>query len=160
MDANKIELQATETLLQRGVRVRVRAPLLFRIFRKRTVVIELRTPTGGALSRMGYWYLQCQLSFEKLEEIAVEDALLFHVKYSSFIYRALACLFLADKRLTWLMMKPVAEWLRESMSVKDALSLLQLNILHGGLEDLMITTRLVRAKMITPPKLGHTTKMS
>lgn len=160
MDANKIELHATETLLQRGVRVRVRAPFFMRVFGKRKVVVMLREPTAGALSRMGYWYLQCQLPLEKLEQISVEEALLFKVKYGKNIYRALACLFLVDKRLTWLLMKPYSEWLSESITVKDALSLLQLNILHGGLKDFMTTTRLVRAKMITPPRLGQTTKMS
>lgn len=160
MDANKIELHATETLLQRGVRVRVRAPFFMRVFGKRKVVVTLREPTGGALSRMGYWYLQCQLPMEQLQEISVEDALLFKVKYGKNIYRALACLFLVDKRLTWLLLKSYSEWLSESITVKDALSLLQLSILHGGLKDFMTTTRLVRAKMITPPKLGQTTKMS
>lgn len=160
MDANKIELHATETLLQRGVRVRVRAPFFMRVFGKRKVVVTLREPTGGALSRMGYWYLQCQLPMEQLQEISVEDALLFKVKYGKNIYRALACLFLVDKRLTWLLLESYSEWLSESITVKDALSLLQLSILHGGLKDFMTTTRLVRAKMITPPKLGQTTKMS
>lgn len=160
MDANKIELHATETLLQRGVRVRVRAPFFMRVFGKRKVVVTLREPTGGALSRMGYWYLQCQLPMEQLQEISVEDALLFKVKYGKNIYRALACLFLVDKRLTWLLLESYSKWLSESITVKDALSLLQLSILHGGLKDFMTTTRLVRAKMITPPKLGHPTKMS
>jgi len=160
MDANNIELHATETLLQRGVRVGVRAPFFMRVFGKRKVVVTLREPTGGALSRMGYWYLQCQLPLEQLQEISVEDALLFKVKYGKNIYRALACLFLVDKRLTWLLLESYSEWLSESITVKDALSLLQLSILHGGLKDFMTTTRLVRAKMITPPKLGQTAKMS
>lgn len=160
MDANKVELHATETLLQRGVRVRVRAPLFLRIFQKRKIEIVLREPTGGALQRMGYWYLHCQLPIDQLQAISIEDAMLFNVKYGRYIYRALACLFLVDKRLTWLLLKPYSEWLSESMPVKDALSLLQLTILHGGLEDFMTTTRLVRAKMITQPKMGQQTKMS
>ncbi|AIM38270.1 hypothetical protein KO02_17450 [Sphingobacterium sp. ML3W] len=160
MEANKIELQATETLLQRGVRVRVRAPLFLRIFQKRSVEIVLRSPTGGALMRMGYWYLHCQLSIDDLKKISIENAMLFNVRYGKYIYRALACLFLVDKRLTWLLLKPYSKWLQESLSVSEALSLLQISILHGGLEDFMITTRLVRSKMITPPKLGQMTKRS
>jgi hypothetical protein len=160
LDANNVELHATETLLQRGVQVYVNAPLFLRLFGKKKIKLVLGVPTGGALKRMGYWYLQCQLSADKLEEISVEEAMLFKVKYGRFIYRALASLFLVGKRRTWLFLKPFAKWLEENMTEKDALILLQLVIMQGGLEDFMTTTRLVRAKMITPPRLGQMTKRS
>lgn len=153
--AEQIELHATETLLQRGVKVRARAPLLLRLFGKRVVTITLRQPTGGALLRMGEWYLRCGISYEELEDISINDALLFSVRYGNNIYNALACLFLVDKRLTWLLMKPVSNWLRESLSTKDTFSLLSLAILHGGIEDFIRTTRLVKKKMITSPSLGQ-----
>lgn len=161
MEKNTVELHATETILQRGVRVKVRAPLLLRIFGLKTVSLTLRVPTAGALSRMGRWYLMCQLPLEKLEGISLEEALLFKVKYGRFIYNALACLFLGNRMLTRLFMKPFSRWLMESMSAAEALTLLQLVILHGGLEDFMNTTRLIRGKMLTPPKKsGPMTKRS
>lgn len=161
MDANqKTELHATETLLQRGVKVRVRAPFLLRLLGIKTLGLTLREPTGGALKRMGFWYLHCQLSADQLERISVEDAMLFQVKYGKYIYRALACLFLVGKIRTALFMKPYAKWLEEHLKPKDALMLLQLAIIHGGLEDFMTTTRLIRGKMITLPRLGQTTKRS
>lgn len=160
LDANKVELHATETLLEKGVRVRVQAPFFLRLFRKKTMEIVLRTPTGGALTRMGYWYLQCQLPADKLDAISVEDALLFRVRYGKYIYRALACLFLVGRFRTWLFIRIYSRWLEENLSTKDALSLLNLAIIHGGIADFMNTTRLVRAKMITPPKLGQMTPRS
>lgn len=160
MDANQIELHATETLLQRGVKVLVRAPFLLRLLRIKRIGLTLRAPTAGALKRMGYQYLHCQLSADKLENIAVEDALLFNVKYGKYIYRALACLFLVGKIRTRFFMKPMAAYLEENMQPKEALTLLQLAILHGGIEDFMTTTRLVRMKMITVPRLGQKTKRS
>lgn len=160
MDANNLELRATETLLERGVRVRVRAPFLFRLLGKEKIVLTLRAPTGGALLRMGEWYLRCQLSVEALKEISLEDALLFQSRHGDNIYRALACLFLVDKRMTKILMKPFANYLREALPIKDALTLLELTILHGGLADFMTITRLVKAKTITPPKLGQATKRS
>lgn len=160
MDANQAELHATETLLQRGVRVRVRAPLLLRLLFVKTIPLILSEPTGGAYTRMGRWYLRCQLAIDKLIEISVEDALLFNVRYSRNIYRALACLFIGNQVLTWLFMKPVAYWLRESLSNSSALTLLQLVIVHGGIKDFMTTTRYIRGVMITLPSLGHKTKRS
>lgn len=160
MDASKIELKATDAILQRGVRVRARAPLFLRLFCKRTIVLKLRPPTGGAYLRMGRWFLKCQLSMNDLEKLSVEDALLFQVRYADYVYKALACVFLVDKRLTKLFLKPYASYLREAMPVKEALALLQLTILQGGVEDFMTTTRFIRAKMITMIKLGQKTKRS
>jgi len=160
MENNPVELHATETLLQRGVSVKVRAPLFLRIFGKRTVVLTLWVPMGGSLMRMGEWFLRCQLPMEKLESISLEDALSFNVRYGKYIYNALACLFIGNKHLTSIFLKPYSRWLRESMTVPEALTLLQLAILHGGLEDFMNTTRLIRGKMLTPSKLGPKTKRS
>jgi len=156
MDANRTELHATETLLERGVRVRVRAPLFLRLLFIKTIVLRLSVPYAGAFVRMGRWYLLCQLDIDKLEKISTEDALLFKVKYSDYIYRALACLFIGNKLLTRLFLKPYANWLKESMTTKDALTLIQLVIVEGGLKDFMTTTRYIRGVMITIPKLGQT----
>lgn len=160
MDANQTELHATETLLQRGVRVRVRAPLLLRLLFIKVITFTLREPTGGAYARMGEWFLKCQLSIDKLEQIAVEDALLFNVKYGGNIYRALACLFISNKLLTWLFLKPVSYWLKEGLPNRDTLTLLEMVIVHGGIKDFMTTTRYIRGVMITPPNLGQKTKRS
>lgn len=160
MKAIRTELHASETLLQRGVRVRVRAPLFLRLLFIKTIVLTLSVPYAGAFVRMGRWYLLCQLSIDKLEEISTQDALLFNVKYADNIYRALACLFIGNKLLTRLFLKSYANWLKESMTNTEALTLLQLAIVQGGLKDFMTTTRYIRGVMITVPKLGQTTKRS
>lgn len=160
MQANQTELRATETLLKRGVRVKVRAPFWLRLFGKKIIQLTLQTPTGGSLLRAGYWYLMCQLSIDKLEKISVEDALHFRVKYGDNIYKSLACLFIGNKLLTKLFLKPYASWIRESLTDSEALTLLQLVLVHGGLQDFMTTTRYIRGVMITAPKLGQVTKRS
>lgn len=160
MDANLTELRATENLLERGVKVRVRAPFLLRLIFIKTIVLTLHTPRGGSLLRMGSWFLRCQLSVKELEEISMENAMLFQVRYGNHIYRALACLFIGNKTMTYIFSKRYARWLKESLTVKEALQLLQLVILYGGLEDFMTITRFVRAKTISPPKMGQITKTS
>lgn len=160
MQANQTELHATEVLLQRGVRVRVRAPFVLRLLFIKNITLTLSVPTGGALMRMGYWYLLCQLPLEKLEKISMEDAMLFQVKYGDNIYKALACLFIGNKLLTKIFLKPYSNWLKENLPLQDVLTMLQLVIVHGGLEDFMITTRYIRGVMLTAPKLGQMTKRS
>lgn len=160
MQANQTELRATETLLKRGVRVKVRAPFWLRLFGKKSINLTLRTPTGGSLLRAGYWYLLCQLSVDKLEDLSMEDALLFKVKYGDNIYKSLACLFMGNELLTKLFLKPYANWLKESLTDSETLTLLQLVLVHGGLQDFMSTTRYIRGVMITAPKLGQIAKRS
>jgi len=155
MDANKTELHAAETLLQRGVKVKARAPLLLRLFGKKTITLTLRVPTGGSLFRMGIWFFKCNLSAEQLEKIAVEDALYFRIKHGKNIYKALACLFIGNKLLTAIFLKPYSSWLMECLTDKEALMLLNTVILHGGLKDFMDTTRSLKKMTITEPRLGH-----
>lgn len=160
MDANQTELHASETMLQRGVRVRVRAPLFLRLLLIRNITLVLSVPYGGALMRMGSWYLRCQLPMAQLETISVENAVLFNVKYGKNIYRALACAFIGNDILTWLFMRPYAYWLKERLKTADALAMLQLFLIEGGIKDFMTCTRYIRGAMITGPKLGQKTKRS
>lgn len=160
MQANQTELLATETLLQRGVRVKARAPLLFRLVGIKNINLTLSTPTAGALLRMGHWYLRCQLPIDKLEQVSMEDALQYKVKYSENIYRALACLFIGNALMTRIFLKPYASWLREALTDEEVLTLLQLVLVHGGLQSFMTTTRYIRGVMITIPRLGQTAKRS
>lgn len=160
MNANQTELHATEILLQRGVPIYLRAPLLLRLLGIKKIKWVLSAPRGGSYLRMGEQYLQCQLSIDKLENISIENAMLFQVRYAKYIYRALACLFLAKPLVTKLFMKPVAWWMKEALTPKEALTFLQMVIIYGGSEDFMITTRYIRGVMITIPNLGQKTKRS
>lgn len=160
MNANQTELHATETLLQRGVPIFLRAPLLLRLLGIKRIKWVLSAPRGGSFLRMGRQYLKCQLSIDKLEKISIEDTLGFQVKYSKYIYRALACLYLATPIKTRLFMKPVAWFLKETLTYKESLTFLQMVIIYGGSEDFMNTTRYIRGVMITAPNLGQKTKRS
>ena len=160
MNANQTELHATETLLQRGVPINLRAPLFLRLLGIKKIKWTLSAPRAGSFLRMGYWYLNCQLSAEKLEKISMEEAMLFQVKYSKYIYRALAALFIATPIRTKLFLRPVAWWLREAVTPKEALTYLQMVIIYGGTRDFMNTTRYIKDVMITHPNLGPKTKRS
>lgn len=160
MNANHTELHATETLLQRGVPIYLRTPLLLRLLGIKKIKWVLTAPRGGSYLRMGAQYLKCQLSIDKLEEVSIENAMLFQVRYAKYIYRALACLYLATPIKTKLFMKPVAWLLKEALTVKESLTILQMVIIYGGSEDFMITTRYIRGVMITIPHLGQKTKRS
>lgn len=160
MSANQTELHATETLLQKGVPIILRTPLLLRLLGIKKIKWTLSSPRAGSFLRMGREYLKCQLSIDKLEGMSIENALEFQVKYAKYIHRALACLYLATPLKTKLLMRPVAWLIKEGLTNKESLTILQMVIIYGGSEDFMTTTRYIRGVMITLPNLGQKTKRS
>lgn len=155
-----IEKEATDELLQRGVRVRARAPLFLRMLGKKTVVIHVRLGTFGALLRMSSWYLKAGIRSDALDDLSAEQAMHLLSTRGEYISKAVAAALLQSKWRTWLLLKPYAAWLRESLSAKDLLAVMQLYVLQGGLDHFTSTTRLVRDKRISAPNLGQKAKRS
>lgn len=153
MESMHTELRVAEALLQRGVRVKVRTPLLF------SVTLKLRHPTAGTLHRVASYYLRSGITQQMLESVSVEDALMLMVKSKRMIYRAVAAGIINS---FWLgvLIRPLAFWLSWGMNTKMVISLLNILIVHGGLEDFMSTTRLIRQMKLTAPNLGQKTKGS
>lgn len=154
------EYRATNELLQRGVRVKARAPLLLRLILIKHITLHIRPATFGALLRMGRWYLSAGIMQSDLEDVTVEKAMALMVRKGEYISKAVASALLRDKWRTKLFLRPYARWLRESLPPSELLGIMQIYVLQGGLEDFIVTTRLVSGKTISSPKLGQKTKKS
>lgn len=147
------ELRVAEALLQRGVKVKVRTPLLFK------VTLCLRHPTGGTLHRVASYYLRSGITQKSLETISVEEALSLMVNGKKMIYRGVAAAIINSWFFAF-MIRPLAFWLTWGMDTKTAVTLMNILILHGGLQDFMSTTRLIRDTKLTAPNLGQKIKGS
>jgi hypothetical protein len=154
------ELHAAETLLQRGMKVKAHAPLLFRLFGKKTITLTLSQPTGGTLHRVASYYLRTGISQEKLHEITAEEALGLITVHGKTIYKAVACAILNGWITGYLFTKPLAWWLYEHHTPESIAALMDVLITYGGVSHFMITTRLVRSLKLTAPNLGQKTKGS
>ncbi|ADY51514.1 hypothetical protein Pedsa_0942 [Pseudopedobacter saltans DSM 12145] len=154
------ELHAVETLLQRGVKVKARAPLLFRLFGKKTIVFKLGQPKAGTLHRVASYYLRTGIDQTKLHEITSEEALTVISVHGKNIYKAVATAILNGYWSGMLFTKPFAWWLSWHLTPKAILTLMDILITYGGIQDFMTTTRLVRSMKLTAPNLGQKTKGS
>lgn len=67
---NNPELQAALALLNKGLKVRVSAPLLFRVFGKREHLITIYPPFLGTMRNADLVTLKAGLTDEKIQEIA------------------------------------------------------------------------------------------
>jgi hypothetical protein len=154
------ELRAAETLLQRGVKVKAHAPLLLRIFGKKTIAFNLTQPKAGTLHRVASYYLRTGISQTQLHEITTEEALAVITVHGKNINKAVAAAILNGYWRGKLFINPFAWWLNWHLSPRAILTLMDILITYGGVEDFMTTTRLVRSMKITAPNLGQKTKGS
>lgn len=155
-----IERHAADTILQRGVKVKARAPLLLRLVGIKRITLKLRSPTAGTLMRIASYYLGTGLTAERLSEATAEEALAIMVVHGKALRRAVATAFLNGWISGWLLVKPMAWYLKWYFTDEAICTILDLLITYGGTKDFMNTTRYLRAMKITAPTLGQKAKGS
>lgn len=154
-----IERLAAETILQRGVKVKIPAPWFIRWFKKSWVVV-LKSPFEGTMLRVSTYYLSTGLKDEKLENITTEETLQLMQVHGKAISRAVACAILNGYWKGKLLTRPFAWYLRWHLTAQEIFGLTTALLLYGGTADFMNTTRLVRKMKATTPSLGQKTKGS
>lgn len=151
------ERLAAETILQRGVKVKIPAPWCIR-WLKKTLVMRLTSPFEGTMLRVSRYYLSTGLTDAKLENVTTEQALVLMAVHGKAISKAVACAilngFLKGKFFT----RPLAWYLRWNLKPQELFALTTALLLYGGTADFMNTTRLVRQMKATTPNLGQKTK--
>lgn len=153
------ERMAAETILQRGVKVKIPAPWFIRWFKK-TVTLRLSSPYEGTMFRVSAYYLSTGLTDDKLEDITIEQSLTLMSIHGKAISKAVACAILNGYLKGKLFTKPLAWYLRWHLKPRELFALTTALLLYGGTADFMNTTRLVRKMKATTPNLGRKTEGS
>lgn len=146
-----MELLASETLLQRGVKVQIDAPLLFRLFGKKTISFYLYQPSLGNKVRISALYLQMGITDAELQETTLENAEALFLKHHFVLLRIVAICMFKGRFWPWLLNKPVAGYLKWKLTPQKLLALAQLIILFSGTANFMNTIRSAKAMKITEP---------
>lgn len=154
------ELHAAETILQRGVKVKARAPLLFRLVFVRWFTIKLRNPTSGTLMRVAAHYLSTGLDSHKLDDLTAEQAMAIMAKHGKALRKAVAVAVLNGWIRGWLFARPMAWYLKWNLTDREICTMMNLLITYGGTMDFIDTTRYIRVMKITSPNLGQKKKGS
>lgn len=155
-----IELLAAETLLQRGVRVEIVAPLLLRLFGKKKFFFYLYQPSLGNKIRISRMYLSMGITADQLNATTQEEADRLLVKHSHTLLRMLAIAMMKGRLMPWLFNRPMAYFLKYKLSPQQLFTMVQALVLFSGTADFMNTTRLFKGMKITAANLGQTVQGS
>lgn len=130
-----VELKATETLLDKGVKIYFKAPLFFRIFRKKTIVLRLRNPSIGTTVRCSNYYLKVGLTPEQSKSVEFNELLKAQATKSYLFARLVACAIINNRFWGWLLTKPLAYYIMGNIEMKHLCKLVEILIIQGGVED-------------------------
>lgn len=131
----EVELKATETLLDKGVKIYFKAPLFFRMFRKKTIALTLRNPSIGTTVRCSRYYLKVGLTPEQSKAIEFNELLSAQASKSYLFARLVACALLNSRFWGWLLTKPLAYYIVGNIEMKRLCKVVEILIIQGGIED-------------------------
>lgn len=145
---------AADTILQKGVKIKIPAPFFIRWFRK-TITLTLSSPFEGTMHRVSSYYLSTGMTMELLEGLTTEEALKLQLKHGKTISKAVAVAILNGYWSGMILTKPLAWYLRWHLKANELYVLTTTLLIFGGVQDFMNTTRSVRKMKLTTPKMGQ-----
>lgn len=149
-----IEQLVADQILQRGARMKMRAPAVLRMIGIRTIALTVRSPYEGTMMRVSAYYLSTGLKMADLEEVTYEQALSIWAAHGKAINKAVACAWLNGYWAGKLFTKPLAWYMRWHATPQEILTVAQLLLIYGGTSDFLDTTRSVRMMKTTSPTLA------
>lgn len=154
------EKLATDLILKRGARLKMRSPFFLRWFGKKYIHLTISSPYEGTLMRVARYYLSTGLSLEEINNTTVEEALSIMSVHGKAIELAVATAWLNGYWSGKLFTRPLAWYIRWHCTAQEVMTVAGLILLYGGVKDFMITTRSVHYLKVTEPNLGQKTKGS
>ncbi|MDO3641976.1 hypothetical protein [Mucilaginibacter sp. L3T2-6] len=151
-----IELNAAERLLDRGIKVPVTAPLLFRLFGKRKINVVVRMPYLGTLYRISALFLSMGISDDRLKDMTGENIHNLFAKHGKTLTKIVAQALLNGWLTGWLFARPVAAWLYWRLNNVQLLTLADTLVSLTGSDAFTNTIRLVRMMKRTAPNQSQT----
>lgn len=147
------ERQAAETILDKGVRVRLPAPFFLRMF-TRQVSLVMRQPRMGTLLHVARLSLKADFDIKDLETGELNEAHRLVKQHSKTLARIAAVLFLNGKWKIRLFALPLAGWLLWKLTPRKLAEVAVLAVAYGGIQDFTTTIRLIGAMQmnLTAPK--------
>jgi antitoxin component of RelBE/YafQ-DinJ toxin-antitoxin module len=145
MDVNT-EKRAANILLERGVKVSIKAPLFFRLFGKKQMRIVVKAPTLATLINIA----NESLSIELEETINLKQATQVVSQHGKTMSRIVAHAVINGTVMPF-RVRLLAWYLRKHVAVNELFYLYQLIMLYGGYEDFITIIRFTQATRITKP---------
>jgi hypothetical protein len=147
-----VEKRAAETILKKGVRVKLPAPFLLRMLFIRNINPVLRQPNMGTLLSFSTEALKSNMDVSKLKGGNILEALAMVHENAVPVSRMLAYLLLRSKWKIRLFTRPMANYLLWKLTPTRQAEIFLLAVAFGRVEDFTTTIRLIMAMKITTPK--------
>ncbi|RQO78113.1 hypothetical protein DBR40_09185 [Pedobacter sp. KBW01] len=151
----EMELLTADTLLEKGVLLPIKAPLIFRLFGMKQ--LKFYRPSAGNQLRIDSLYLKMGISDDEIGEISLHQAKELELKHTYTHCRIIAIAMFKGILFPWLLNRIVAVWLKWNLNQKQIMYAAELLLAMGGTANFMNTTRLIREMKITTPGLGQKT---
>lgn len=155
MQNAETEYQAANALLEHGIKVQVTAPLLFRLFGKRTVSVVIRPPYMGTLYRISAINSGAGITEEVLETLDTLPVDQMNLKYIRPMAKVAATAILNNYWACMLFALPLALWLQWHMSQRQLMSVSFIINKLNGKKTFTNTIRLAAGLQITAPNLSQ-----
>ena len=152
MDTTNIELQAANTLLERGIRFAIPSPWWLRMFGKKSLTIVIRHPYLITLYWISNYYLKMGIDAEKIAGIGYDQAFDLVKKNSRYICSIVAAAWLNNHTLIKLFARPVSSYLINSLTPVKLYTIYNTLVNFSGIEAFMSTIRLASVMKTTTPK--------
>lgn len=144
MDEPEVQQRAADVLLDRGVRVKVPAPVWYRLVGVKEVSVTLYRPKLGTLIAMSRISAAIDVDFEKLTDGSFKEAYNLCNRYGEQIAKWVAVALLNDKRAIERQANRLARRLMWGMPTDRLAELFTLVVLLSGVQDFLTTIRFVQ----------------
>ena len=149
MDTQEIEIKTVDTILDKGVRVPIPAPLFLRLFGKRFISVTVRRPTINSMLRISKLYLELRVKDDNTDWTEWMQTLATSGKDVS---RIVSIGMLRDSLRCFLFSRMLAAYLREHIDLRQQAEIAVLLVTCSGVQDFMNTIKFLRLMKITEPR--------
>lgn len=150
------ESQAAATLLDKGMLGgRVTAPLLFRLFGKKTFAVIIKAPSAGTINRINDLYLSAGITNDELTTLDDMAAQLLYKKFGLVLCRIAAIAWLNGYLSGKLFGNIAGWWFYWKLPVPSLISIVRVLVMLSVKEGFMNTIRSVATIQMTAPNLSQ-----
>lgn len=152
METNEIERRAAQTILERGVRVKLPAPRFLRILGKKEIRVTIRQPNMGTLLHVSELAIAEGFSFTGIDSGEMEAAHELISLHTKSCVRIVAIIILGTKVKSRLFAGILSRWLLWKLTPKRLFEMILIIVTMSGVQDFTNSIRLIRSMKMTMPR--------
>lgn len=150
--SENIEQQAAKTLLERGVKLSLPAPIALRLIGKKKLGFTVRQPKMGTLYRIASLYLGMGIDIASLDNTNMDDGFKLITAHGKTMCRIAAYAILNRFLIGKIFTGPLAWWIFKKANPAELYTIFYAIVIFSGVADFLNTIRLTSTMMITTPR--------